>query len=111
MKKIGGNITATIQVCSSSVNIIGEAVKQWNDALTVKGFLDLVGEDTDISSFKTKLPQSTHVFVSDFFPLNNITVENSRLVIGGNIYEILLIDDPMALSQQYEFYLKQKGGL
>lgn len=35
---------------------------------------------------------------------------NSRLVVFGQTYEIMLIDDPMELHQQIEIYLKFVGG-
>ena len=109
--KIGGNTEAVLQTFESTENEIGEAVKTWNSIMTVNGFLDLIGEDTDIGSFKTKLQQSTHVFICDFFPLPfSPESGNSRFLIGGGVYDILFIDDPMGLSGHYEFYLKYTGG-
>ena len=111
MKKIGGNTEAVLQKFESTENAIGEAVKTWSDVVTIKGFLDMIGEDTDIGSFKTKLQQSTHVFICDFFPLPFLVESgNSRLIINGGVYDILFIDDPMGLSGHYEFYLKYTGG-
>lgn len=38
-----------------------------------------------------------------------LTSENSRMIVDGIVYDIVLIDDPMKLHQQYEFYLKAAG--
>ena len=32
------------------------------------------------------------------------------MVIGGKVYEVMLIDDPMELHEQLEIYLKYTGG-
>lgn len=109
--KIGGNVMAEIQCCNVKENSIGEAVKTWVEVQKIKGFLDLCSGDSEYEKFNTKLQQSSHVFICDFVPLkSNIIAENSRMKIGDNIYEIMLIDNPMGLDSQYEFYLKFVGG-
>lgn len=110
MKGIGGNITAVIQTCTITDNSIGEQVKTWTDAKRIKGFLDLSAGDAKYSSYLAKLQESTHVFVADYVPLPGITAENSRLLINGKRYDVLLIDDPMELHEQLEIYLKYTGG-
>lgn len=113
MNGIGGNITATIQVCTASKNAIGERVQTWTDAQIIKGWLDLQSGEAKHQSFYAKIQESTHIFVSDFIPLAaGITCENSRMVIAGKRYEILLIDNPMELGSgsQLEFYLRFTGG-
>lgn len=40
----------------------------------------------------------------------NVTSENARMFVGGTIYDILLIDDPMGMHQHLEIYLKYVGG-
>lgn len=114
MKGIGGNTTATIQInTGTSKNAIGELVKNWTDVQTIKGWLDLQGGDSRYSNFHAKIQESTHVFVADYVPLNaSITAENSRMVINGNRYDVLLIDNPMGMGSgsQLEFYLRFTGG-
>lgn len=113
MKGIGGNLTATIQKKSTTTNEIGEQVSSWVDTQSVKGWLDLQSGDSSRLTFNTKIQESTHIFVADFVRLKeNITAENSRMVINGKRYEILLIDNPMELGSgsQLEFYLKFTGG-
>lgn len=112
MKGIGGNITATIQTATVKKNSIGEAIKTWANAKTLRGWLDLSGGDSKYTTYHAKLQESTHIFIGDYVPLTGIKAENSRMVINGNIYDILLIDNPMELrsGSQLEIYLKFTGG-
>lgn len=113
MKGIGGNITATIQVCAVAENNIGEDVQTWEDVQTLKGWLDLSSGDSRYSTYHAKIQESTHIFISDFVTLaEGIQTENSRMTINGKRYDILLIDNPMEMGSgsQLEFYLKFTGG-
>lgn len=113
MKGIGGNIRAIIQVFQTTNNDIGENVKTWADAQTVKGWLDLQSGDSRNTTFHAKIQESTHIFISDYVPLDDrITAESARMVINGKVYEILLIDNPMEMGSgsQLEFYLRFTGG-
>lgn len=113
MRGIGGNITAVIQTSTSTQNTIGEQVRSWKDAQTLKGWLDLSSGDSRYTTYYAKIQESTHVFVADYVPLAaGITAENSRMVIGGKRYDILLIDNPMEMGRgsQLEIYLKYTGG-
>lgn len=40
----------------------------------------------------------------------DLTSENARMFVNGNLYQILLIDDPMGLHKHLEIYLKYVGG-
>lgn len=113
MKGIGGNITAVIQTAMITKNAIGEQVKSWADAQTLKGWLDLSGGDSKYTTYNAKIQESTHVFIADYVPLAaGIQAENSRMTINGKIYDILLIDNPMEMrsGSQLEIYLKYTGG-
>lgn len=113
MKGIGGNITAVIQTATTAQNAIGEQVKTWADVQTLKGWLDLTAGDSKYLTYNAKLQESTHVFVADYVPLaSGIAAENSRMVINGKVYDILLIDNPMEMGSgsQLEIYLKFTGG-
>lgn len=114
MKGIGGNIKATIQVCMGTAkNIIGEDVQTWEDAQSIKGWLDMQSGEARYTSYYAKIQEATHVFVSDFVPLDNrISAENSRFVVGGKIYDVVFIDNPMGLGSgsQLEFFLRYTGG-
>ena len=111
MKGIGGNTKATVQVFKVVKNEIDENVKTWADVQTIKGWLDLQSGDSKYTPFHAKVQESTHVFVMDYVKLDSrIKAENSRLIIGGNRYDIMLIDNPMEMNQQLEIYLKFTGG-
>lgn len=113
MKGIGGNITAVIQTATVTKNAIGEQVKSWGDQQTLKGWLDLQSGDSKYTTFHAKIQESTHIFITDYVPLaDGIQAENSRMIISGKRYDILLIDNPMEMGSgsQWEFYLKYTGG-
>lgn len=113
MKGIGGNTTALIQVSTTVKNDIGERVKQWTDAQSIKGWLDLQSGDSRYTTYHAKLQESTHIFIADYVALDSrIKAETARMVINGKRYDILLIDNPMEMGSgsQLEFYLKFTGG-
>ena len=108
---IGGNISAIIQVHTTAINEIGETVKAWADVQTLTGWLDYASGDSKYIPYRTKMQDSTHVFVCDYVALDGrITEENSRIVIAGKVYDIMLLDNPMELCKQWEIYLKYTGG-
>jgi head-tail adaptor len=106
---IGGNIEATLQKkVRLWTNSIGENVQDWIvchqfDA----GWLDLSSGDSKYT-YDAKLQESTHIFITDYVPIDK-KANDKRLVVNGEIYEVLLIDDPMELHQQLEIYLKYVG--
>lgn len=113
--KIGGNIKAVIQVLEAKQNEIGEDTAVWVDELSdVTGWLDLSNGDSGNTNFNAKIQESTHVFMCDYFPLmfkgEEITPENSRMVINNRVYEVELYDNPMGMNQHLEIYLKYVGG-
>ena len=139
MKKIGGNTVALIQIkLDGGKNIIGEQIDQWTDALIMKGFLDYSAGQNDVNQYNAKIQDTTHFFFCDFDSLEavtddfewdrfnfdssiivnkdgeetivKITSENCRLIVNGDVYNVLQIDDPMGLHQHLEIYLKYVGG-
>lgn len=113
MRGIGGNTKGFIQIQSFETSEIGEQVLTWMDAQRLNGWLDLMSGDSKHTTYNAKMQESTHVFVADFVRLNDaITAENSRMVINGKRYEVLLIDNPMEMEHgsQLEIYLKYTGG-
>lgn len=113
MKGIGGNLKATIQICTTKANDIGEHVQTWADVQTIKGWLDLSSGEARFATYHAKIQESTHIFIADYVPLDSrITAETSQMVINGKRFDILLIDNPMELGtgSQLEFYLKFTGG-
>lgn len=112
MMGIGGNVTATFQTKTTRKNALKEQETVWTNADTLTGFLDLMSGDAGYR-YNAKMQESTHVFIADYKPLSgDITAESARLVIGGKVYEITLIDNPMGLldGSQWEIYLKYTGG-
>ena len=111
MQGIGGNAVADIQVKSITRNEIGEQEVTWISEDTSTGWLDLSGGDSKYTTYNAKVQESTHMFIADYKQLSDmIKSENSRMVINGQVYDIMLIDDPMGMHEQLEIYLKYTGG-
>ena len=108
---IGGNTIAVLQVSASTKNKIGEGAKSRDTLDETTDFLALSSGDSKYTSYDAKIQESTHVFISDWKPLDvPIKVENSRLLVNGEVYDVMLIDDPMGLHKQLEIYLQFRGG-
>lgn len=114
---IGGNITATIQMKDNTgKNVIGEATESWNTVGSVLGWLDYSAGQNDVNQYNAKIQDTTHFFLCDFSKWKtatqdaSVTSENCRLIVKNEIYNVLLIDDPMDLHQHLEIYLKYVGG-
>lgn len=111
---IGGNTDATIQVKrQTGINAIGERECEWLDVVNFRGWLDLSGGDSKYTAYNAKIQESTHIFLCDYRALDEdiaVTSENARMVIGGKVYDILLIDDPMGANEHLEIYLRFVGG-
>lgn len=107
---IGGNAKAIIQIKDSEEsNAIGEYQTIWIDKKVITGFLDLSSGDSKYLPNNAKVQESTHIFICDYVFLS-VTSENSRMIIDNQVYDIMLIDDPMKLHQHLEIYLKYVGG-
>jgi SPP1 family predicted phage head-tail adaptor len=105
---IGGNIEALLQqISESETNSIGEKVQSWTDTHTLTGWLDLSTGDSKYTH-DAKLQESTHIFITDYAPIDR-KANDKRLLVNGMVYDVLLIDDPMELHQQLEIYLKYVG--
>ncbi len=108
---IGGNIAGQIQLYKTETNIIGEREKIWETVDDITGFLDLSTGDSKYTTYNAKIQESTHIFLADYKELDSrIKAENSRMIINGKVYDIMVIDDPMELHKQLEIYLKYTGG-
>lgn len=110
---IGSNIKADIQLMTGvELSIIGEQVPVWKTVQSITGFLDLSGGDSKYTIYDAKVQESTHIFIADYVKLNaGIKAENSRMIVDGKQYDVMLIDDPMGLHKQLEIYLKYTGGV
>ena len=110
MANIGGNIRGTVQTNTTGKNEIGEAVKIWVDKFNQLGWLGLQSGDSDYANHKTKLEESTHVFLCDFHPgIYALAGQDTRMVIKGIVYDVLLIDNPDEMDEQLEIHLRKVG--
>ncbi len=109
MNRIGGNISAQLQVKTTTKNAIGEAVPKWETRHTLTGFLDLANGDSRYTTYNAKMQESTHYFICDYVSLD-VLPENSRMLINGKTYDVMAIDNPMEMNYHLEIYLKYTGG-
>ena len=106
---IGGNCSADLQTRTVTRNAIGEQVESWTTVHTLTGFLDYQSGDSKYTTYAAKIQESTHMFICDYVELD-IKAENSRMLVNGGRYDIVLIDDPMGLHRHLEIFLKFTGG-
>lgn len=119
MAKIGGSITGYIlKKTSSGKNEIGENTEIWEEVFSPRGWLSLQSGDSKYSTHKTKLEESTHVFLCDYhsgiYALSipdsaTNTVPDCRMIVKGMAYDVLLIDNPDEMDEQLEIYLRKVG--
>ena len=105
---IGGNVIAVLQKKTSSKNAFGEKTESWSDFQLLKGVLDFTGGDGSYkSNFKGAVEETTHIFICDYDEIaSKAKPTQSRLVVNGSAYDVLMIDDPMNLHQHLEIMLK-----
>ena len=110
MANIGGKTTGTVQVNTAVKNAIGEAVKEWRDAFSHVGWLDMQSGDSKYSTHKAKIEESTHVFLCDYHSgIYALAGQDVRMIIKGVVYDVLLIDNPLEMDEQLEIYLRKVG--
>lgn len=110
MANIGGNIYGTIQTKTTEKNEIGEAVQIWSDACTQIGWLGLQSGDSKYSNFNAKIEESTHTFLCDYHEkIYALAEQDTRMIIKGKMYDVLLIDNPDEMDEQLEIYLRKVG--
>ena len=111
MAHIGGNITGHIfKKTSNGKNEIGESTIIWEEAFSHAGWLDLQSGDSKYSTNKAKIEESTHVFLCDYHSgIYALADQDTRMIIKGKMYDVLLIDNPMEMDEQLEIYLRKVG--
>ena len=111
MARIGGNIAAIIQTKTQvHQNDIGERVQAWNNAFSCVGWLGLQSGDSKYNNFNAKLEESTHVFLCDYHGgIYALAAQDTRMIIKGFVYDVLLIDNPDEMNEQLEIYLRKVG--
>jgi head-tail adaptor len=111
MANIGGNITGIIQTKTTSKNAIGEAEQTWADSFSIVGWLSLQSGDSKRGTFNAKLEESSHVFLCDYHSsIYALADQDTRMIIKGKMYDVLLIDNPDEMDEQLEIYLRKIGG-
>ena len=111
MGRIGGNISGVIQTkTEGNKNFMGEVECGWTDAFTQKGWLGLQSGDSKRTNFNAKIEESTHVFLCDFNAgIYALSDQDTRMILKGFVYDVLLIDNPDELDEQLEIYLRRVG--
>lgn len=131
MRRIPARQIATLQTAVVARNAIGEQVETWEDALTLRGVLDMSSGGTNYTSFNAKIMESTHVFLCDYVraetgaesakigvaaigsfeidAVRQICATESRFVVDGAAYDVTMIDDPCGLHDHLEIYLQYRG--
>ena len=112
MGNIGGNIYATIQTkASSGKNAIGEPEITWSNAFDdVLGWLGLQAGDSRRTNFSAKIEESTHVFLCDYHAgVYALANQDTRMILKGCMYDVLLIDNPDEMDEQLEIHLRKVG--
>lgn len=119
MAKIGGNLKGFIQTkkATGKKNSIGEAIHDWVDTFSQKGWLSLQGGGSQYNNFYAKVEESTHVFLCDYnagiyalsLPDEAGKLPEVRMILKGIIYDVLLIDNPDERNEQLEIYLRRVG--
>lgn len=111
MANIGGNITGVIQTKTTVKNAIGESEQKWADSFSQNGWLGMQSGEQKRSTFNAKIEESTHVFLCDFHSgIYALADQDTRMVIKGKMYDVLLIDNPDEMDEQLEIYLRKIGG-
>ncbi|MCM1193339.1 MAG: hypothetical protein NC123_16435 [Butyrivibrio sp.] len=115
MAHIGGNTKGWVQVKSVEPDEYALDRTVWRNAFQkpLTGVLDLTGADVSHKLMK-RVEDAEYIFLCDYTDLTvdgkKLNTENSRMLIDGQIYEVLLYDDPMQLHEHLEIYLKYVGG-
>lgn len=110
MGEIGGNTSGIIQTKTSEKNTIGEAVSTWSDAFTQPGWLGLQTGGANRNNFNAKIEESTHVFLCDYHAgIYALADQDTRMILKGFVYDVLLIDNPDEMDEQLEIYLRKVG--
>ena len=112
MANIGGNITGVIQTkTAAGKNAIGETITTWADAFSQPGWLGLQNGDSKYNNFNAKIEESTHVFLCDYHSgIYALANQDTRMILKGVMYDVLLIDNPDEMDEQLEIYLRKIGG-
>ena len=110
MAIIGGSTIGVFQTNTTTKNEIGESEKRWVDAFSQLGWLGLQSGDSKYTNFNAKVEESTHVFLCDYHSgIYALASQDTRMIVKGMVYDVLLIDNPDEMDRQLEIYLRKVG--
>lgn len=112
MRKIEGNTACVLMTMGEPVtNAIGEKVANWVNACEFMGILSLQAGDSNYSTHKTKLEESSHILICEYdAEIYAYADQNTRIIAKDRMYDVLLIDNPDELDEHLEIYLRYVGG-
>ena len=105
---IGGNTCGTLQRRVSEPNAIREQSETWTTYTTLFGWVDLMSGTSERMAFNAKTQDSTHIFICEYCPIDQ-SAADARMQINDQIYDVLLIDNPMGMNRHLEIYLRYTG--
>lgn len=110
MLPIGGNSQLVFQTrILGEPNSIGERERVYVDVDTLEGYLDYQTGNFAVGDSNAKLASTSHIFIADYKPLTEVSETASRAVVGNDVYNVLMIDNPMGLNYHWEIYLEYLG--
>lgn len=88
-----------------------QLVKQFKNGKTLETCLDNQTSDINFQEYNALIQETTDIFICDYKRLNGMhfNAENTRFIIDGLVYNILLIDDVEGRHEHLEVYLKFIG--
>lgn len=111
MGGVGGNVTASVMRTKKGKNAKGSAVPSApEEIMKIDGWLDYQAGQPSHLAYQAKLQDTTHLWICDFdVGFADLKVQGLSLVVAGEPYEVLLIDDPMGIHDHLEAYLRYVG--
>lgn len=108
---VGGNAAVSVVRAAKAKNEAGVAVPGEPKRIAeVRGWLDYQAGQPSHLAYQAKLADTTHVLMCDYDPaLAELKTQGLSAVVGGEPYEVLLIDDPMGMHGHLEIYLRYVG--
>ena len=107
---VGGNTAAEVVRSVKSTSKRGIRVESGIElVMSLKGWIDYQSGQNSHTTFNAELANTTHVFLCDY-DAKYAALRKEKglsLVIDGNRYEVLLVDDPMGLHQHIETFLRR----
>ena len=104
--------TFTVQKLTQIDDGIGGVKEQWDDHITIEGYLDMMTGTDQPNNQQGSLnnafvEESTHVLVVPNGA--DVDIDDSmRVVGGGKAYDVTFVDDPVGVGHHLEVYLRYR---